>query len=77
MTTEQLISPLADPFPPTFLPHLLPDRWQVGVSEELLSGENVLTSVEVDLDAKLCFKKGILVLTDRRLLARAAGDAAW
>ena len=81
MTTEHIISPLADPVLPTpaatFALHVVPDHWQADISEKLLSGENVLTSVEVDLDAKLCFRKGIVVLTDRRLLARAAGEAAW
>ena len=47
------------------------------VEKELASGENVLGSVEVDLDARLRFKKGIVVVTNRRLLARAPGETAW
>jgi ATP-binding cassette subfamily B protein len=33
--------------------------------------------VEVDLDAKLRFTKGILVVTNRRLLSRAPGETTW
>ncbi|HAT30910.1 MAG TPA: ABC transporter [Janthinobacterium sp.] len=33
--------------------------------------------MEVDLDSRLRFKKGLLVLTERRLLARAPGDTVW
>jgi ATP-binding cassette subfamily B protein len=47
------------------------------VEKKLLHGENVLSSVEVDLDAKLRFTKGILVVTDRRLFSRAPGESEW
>jgi ATP-binding cassette subfamily B protein len=33
--------------------------------------------VEVDLDAKLRFMKGLVAITNRRLLARAPGDSQW
>ncbi|MES2316706.1 MAG: ABC transporter ATP-binding protein [Pseudomonadota bacterium] len=33
--------------------------------------------MEVDLDARLRFKKGILVVTGSRLLARAPGESTW
>nr|WP_229445168.1 ABC transporter ATP-binding protein [Massilia sp. Leaf139] len=33
--------------------------------------------MEVDLDAKLRFTKGILVVTNRRLLSRAPGETVW
>jgi len=56
---------------------LLPEHWQAEVAKALVSGENVLTGVEVDLDSRLRFKKGLLVLTERRLLARAPGDTVW
>ena len=36
--------------------------------------ENVLASLEVDLDAALRFARGELLLTHRRLLAREAGS---
>jgi ATP-binding cassette subfamily B protein len=73
MTSTQLISQ-----PTPALPQFsLPEQWQVEVEKELASGENVLSSVEVDLDARLRFKKGLIVVTDRRLLARAPGETAW
>jgi len=73
MTTQQLVPPTAVAVAAGFLP----DHWQADVEKKLLSGENVLSSVEVDLDAKLRFTKGILVVTNRRLIGRAPGEAAW
>ncbi|MBQ1761736.1 MAG: ABC transporter, partial [Aquincola sp.] len=44
----------------------------------LASDENVLATLEVDLDARQRFAPGLLVLTDRRLLAGSAdGWADW
>ncbi|MDB5934872.1 MAG: transporter, partial [Massilia sp.] len=70
MTSQQLASPTLLPVAASFLP----DEWLPDVEKKLLPGENVLSSVEVDLDAKLRFTKGIVVVTDRRLIARAAGE---
>ena len=55
----------------------LPEQWQDDVEKQLSSGENVLASVAVDLDTRLRFRKGIIVVTDRRLLALSPGDADW
>ena len=57
--------------------NLLPEHWQNDVTKQLAPGENVLSSVEVDLDAKLHFRKGLVVVTSRRLLARSPGEDAW
>ena len=57
--------------------NLLPEHWQHDVAKQLAPGENVLAAVEVDLDAKLRFTKGLVVVTNRRLLARAPGEDAW
>ncbi len=73
MTTQQLASPSSLAVAASFLP----EQWRNDVEEQLAPGENVLTSAEVDLDAKLHFRKGILVVTNRRLLARAPGEQAW
>ena len=73
MTTQQLATPTALALAASFLP----EAWQDEVRKQLAPGENVLTSVEVDLDAKLRFIKGILVVTTRRLLSRAPGDTVW
>ncbi|MDC8759159.1 ABC transporter ATP-binding protein [Janthinobacterium fluminis] len=73
MTTEQLPSATA----PALAPPSLPEPWHGELEKKLASGENVLTSVEVDLDARLRFTKGIIVVTERRLLARSPGETVW
>ncbi|MFL6716915.1 MAG: ABC transporter transmembrane domain-containing protein [Burkholderiaceae bacterium] len=55
----------------------LPDQWRDVVEKRLAAGENVVTWVTVDLDARHHFADGIVVLTDRRILARAPGEAQW
>ncbi|MFP5391498.1 MAG: ABC transporter ATP-binding protein [Gammaproteobacteria bacterium] len=73
MTTEQLTAPAIPQAPlPT-----LPDKWLSLVQGQLAPGENVLSSVEVDLDQRLRFTKGLVIVTDRRLLARAPGEIEW
>ena len=71
MTTELIVP--AVPTPAT----TLPAHWLAQVEKNLLTGENVLSSVEVDLDARLRFTKGIIVVTEKRLLARAPGETTW
>lgn len=56
---------------------MLPDHWQAEVGKRLAPGENVLNSVEVDLDARLHFTKGLVAVTQRRLMARAPGETEW
>jgi ATP-binding cassette subfamily B protein len=73
MTTQQL----AIPSSLAVAASSLPEAWQSEVAKQLAPGENVLAGVEVDLDAKLHFSKGLVLVTSRRLLARAPGDAAW
>ncbi|MDL2355995.1 MAG: ABC transporter ATP-binding protein [Pseudomonadota bacterium] len=77
MTSQQLVSPTTPASTATLAASFLPERWQADVQKKLLPGENVLGSVEVDLDAKLRFTKGILVVTATRLVARAPGEADW
>ena len=73
MTTQQL----ATSTPLALAAGFLPDGWHDDVRKQLAPGENALTGVEVDLDAKLRFNKGVLVVTSRRLLARAPGESTW
>ena len=47
----------------------VPAVWHSDVQQQLLSGENVLACLEVDLDERLYFARGLLIVTDRRLLA--------
>lgn len=71
MTTELSV-------PATTIPLTsLPEHWLAEVESNLSPGENVLSSVEVDLDARLRFTKGIIVVTEKRLLARSPGENEW
>ncbi|WP_217907229.1 ABC transporter ATP-binding protein [Janthinobacterium sp. PC23-8] len=71
MTTELIVPAVTTPAT------ALPDHWLAQVEKHLLAGENVLTGVEVDLDARLRFTKGIIVVTEKRLLARTPGQTEW
>jgi ATP-binding cassette subfamily B protein len=75
MTTE--LSVPATTIPLTSLPASVAEAWLAEVESNLSPGENVLSSVEVDLDARLRFTKGIIVVTEKRLLARSPGDTTW
>ncbi|MTW04319.1 cyanophycin metabolism-associated ABC transporter [Pseudoduganella ginsengisoli] len=55
----------------------LPEVWRPEVQLQLASGENVLSALEVDLDARLHFAKGLVLLTERRIMARAPGETVW
>ncbi|HEY9279813.1 MAG TPA: ABC transporter ATP-binding protein, partial [Eoetvoesiella sp.] len=55
----------------------LPAHWQGLLAPRLLPGETVLAWLEMDLDAKLHFVPGLLVVTDRHLLAKEAGAHDW
>ena len=75
MTTETSVP--ATTIPLTSLPAPVAEAWLAEVESKLSPGENVLSSVEVDLDARLRFTKGIIVVTEKRLLARSPGDSDW
>lgn len=55
----------------------LPAPWHGEVEDRLETGEAPLAWVELDLDERLRFAPGLLVLTPRRLLAVAAGGESW
>jgi ATP-binding cassette subfamily B protein len=55
----------------------LPERWRSEVDNQVQEREEVLASLELDLDAALRFAPGIVLLTDRRLLARAPEDSGF
>ncbi|MFZ4878277.1 ABC transporter ATP-binding protein [Janthinobacterium sp. Mn2066] len=75
MTTE--LSVPATTIPANSSPTTLSETWLTEVEKNLSPGENVLTSVEVDLDARLRFTKGLIVVTEKRLLALAPGESEW
>ena len=55
----------------------LPSDRAAEVEDLLAAGEKVQAWLEIDLDARLQFATGLLIATDRRLLARAPGDGGW
>ncbi|MGZ3254271.1 MAG: ABC transporter, partial [Burkholderiaceae bacterium] len=69
MTTDNLASDISH--------NEIPAEWRAEVGSRLDTGENVITAVEVDLDAKLHFVKGLVVVTNKRILARAPGETIW
>jgi ATP-binding cassette subfamily B protein len=55
----------------------LPEHWRDAVIAQLFPGENVAASVLVDLDARLNFGDGLIVVTDQRILAHEPGPSSW
>ncbi len=55
----------------------LPGTWAPVVEAQLAREEKVLSWLEIDLNVSLHFTKGLIILTDRRLLARTADNAEW
>jgi ATP-binding cassette subfamily B protein len=51
----------------------VPSDWRQALADKLDRNENVLATLEVDIDPALQFRPGALALTDRRLLAWDAG----
>jgi len=56
---------------------VLPARWREQAVPRVPPGEKILAWLELDLDARLRFGSGIVVLTDRRLLAQAPGESEF
>ena len=55
----------------------IPARWAADVDSRLSDGEQVQAWLETDLDQDLKFANGLVLVTNRRLLAQAAGQTAW
>jgi ATP-binding cassette subfamily B protein len=55
----------------------LPSIWVNQVTSQLTGEENVLAWLEIDLNTHLHFSEGIVVVTNKRLLAKMAGDEIW
>ncbi|MGH7223541.1 MAG: ABC transporter ATP-binding protein, partial [Gemmataceae bacterium] len=49
---------------------LLPPKWRDEATSQLEAGETLLACFEPDLDERLHFARGLVVLTDRRVLSR-------
>lgn len=54
----------------------IPADWRLEVQAQLSTGENVLATLEVDLDTQLRFINGLVLVTNQRLLSRAP-DSTW
>ncbi|MDP3652618.1 MAG: ABC transporter ATP-binding protein [Rhodoferax sp.] len=59
------------------LPGELSTLWRDQVQAQLHPHENVLATLEVDLDTRLHFVKGVVVVTNARLLSRVEGQSTW
>ncbi|MEW9900975.1 ABC transporter transmembrane domain-containing protein [Chitinivorax sp. PXF-14] len=55
----------------------LTEPWPSELRPVLAQGEEIVAWLETDLDARLRFGRGLVVVTDRRLLARAPEEAGW
>jgi ATP-binding cassette subfamily B protein len=55
----------------------LPDHWATEIAPRLAADETTQAWLEIDLDHRLKFASGLVLLTNRRLFARAPGDADW
>ena len=55
----------------------LPSRWATEVEPQLAAGEKIQAWLEIDLDSRLQFANGLVIVTDQRLLAHAPGETTW
>lgn len=55
----------------------LPQNWKDLIAQQLTVGENALTALEVDLDARLNFRNGIVVATETRIFSLPPGSTEW
>ena len=55
----------------------IPQAWRSEVTAQLTAGENTVAAVKIDLDANLHFAEGLIVISDRRIIARAPGEIIW
>lgn len=71
--------PVASPALTSSATTLIPELWQPAVLAHLPADEQVLATIETDLDAQLSFARGLICLTDRHLYALSpAGEwSVW
>ena len=55
----------------------LPATWRGDLESRLAPGEKIEAWLEVDLDDRLQFNRGLVAVTARRLVARAPGQSDW
>jgi ATP-binding cassette subfamily B protein len=59
------------------VPGELSAHWRDDVQSQLHPQENVLAALEVDLDSRLNFVRGLVVVTNQRLLSRGSSETQW
>ncbi|PTQ87594.1 ABC transporter ATP-binding protein [Nitrosomonas ureae] len=55
----------------------LPINWADEVASQLIDQETILAWLPIDLDTQLHFSTGLVVVTNKRLLAKMLGDETW
>jgi ATP-binding cassette subfamily B protein len=55
----------------------IPEPWRDEIAKTLVNAETAIACLELDLNLKLHFAHGIVVLTNRRLLTKTPSDPAW
>ena len=73
------LSPEMNPVAPAAAPPFsdLSIAWARELQQQLASDENVLATLEVDLDARLHFVRSLVVVTERRILSSRTDGADW
>jgi ATP-binding cassette subfamily B protein len=69
--------PSADLSRPPNAATAMPESWRGEIDAAIGERETVIACLELDLNLRLRFDRGIVVLTDRHLLAKAPGDPDW
>jgi ATP-binding cassette subfamily B protein len=55
----------------------LPSHWAAEFEPQLATDEKPQAYVEIDLDTRLQFTDGVVIVTNQRLLAKAPGEKSW
>jgi ATP-binding cassette subfamily B protein len=55
----------------------LPGHWASQIEHLLAASENIQAWVDIDLDSRLQFAQGMVIVTNQRLLAKATGSKEW
>jgi len=55
----------------------LPSAWLNALSPQLINEESIIAWLEIDLDHQLHFATGIVIATNKRVLAKMADDETW
>jgi ATP-binding cassette subfamily B protein len=56
---------------------VVPEPWRDELAAATSPGDNAIACLELDLNLRLRFEPGVVVLTGKRLLAKAPGDSQW